>query len=102
MKTLEQIQQENRERIAKAQDLRGMLPIINYDVYKEPLTLNRVLIALKGVNTGKTENILGIDCYGVIWNSGTHQEYCEWNLNKETLEDQEESVQREVNKLLGD
>lgn len=47
------------------------------DLYK-PLTLNRVLIALTQINYNMTS----------------------WDLTKETLEEQSEETQREINKLL--
>lgn len=82
MKTLKQIQEENRKTI----------------IIDKPLTLNRVLIALQD-----------IDYWMEPWNnfisfsyqdkSGIAVELFKWDLTKETLEEQSEETQRAINKL---
>ncbi len=61
-------------------------------------TLNRVLIAL-----GEKEADISIDCYGVIRQCFSIQSGIilpQWDLTKETLEEQPEETQRIINKLL--
>ena len=65
----------------------------------KPLTLTRVLIAL-------SEKCYGIDqaelTDNILIYTRPYDESAEWNLTKETLEDQSEKVQREINKLLNE
>lgn len=90
--------------------------ITNTDTYKisrdqiieiigKPLTLSRVLLALKDEEIGFYDN-----CLGEVWKeyispwSGEDRpprlEYvCDWDLKKETLEEQTEETQRGLNKL---
>ena len=64
----------------------------------KPLTLNRVLKALESTKY----------TVGYLWGSLVEplpledgwDDYCEWGLKKETLEDQSEETQREVNKII--
>ena len=69
----------------------------------KPLTLDRVLLALKNYEIGFAENSL---CY---WSQPSWydddeyniRELCEWDLTKSTLEEQSEETQRAVYGLLG-
>ena len=70
----------------------------------KPLTLSRVLLALKDKQIGFYD-----DSLAYIVSAGQDYGYyledeveyiCDWNLTKETLEEQTEETQREVNKLL--
>lgn len=80
---------------------------INWDddfkctIIGKPLTLSRVLLALKDKQIGFYD-----DSLGEIWRGSSsfyredNVEYiCDWDLTKETLEEQSEETQREVNKL---
>lgn len=112
MKTLEQIQQENKKFILEA-----IHDCIYYEsardgiIIGKPLTLSRVLLA--GIKSGKC-----MDCFEHKNNkhctSGWHVDSKEntsrvrvfildnWNLEKETLEEQTEETQRRINKLFND
>ena len=81
---------------------------INWDddfkctIIGKPITLSRVLLALKDKLIGYYD-----DGLGEIWRGESsfyredYVEYiCDWDLTRETLEEQSEETQREVNKLL--
>ena len=115
-KLLEQIQQENRkfileaiygcsyeEALKKEYAKKGnntiSVPFREYD--GEELTLSRVLLALKDKEIGFYN-----DCVGEVWEiaSGVYREdyleyICDWDLKKETLEEQSEETQKKINKL---
>ena len=113
-KSLEQIQQENRKFILEAigeyknelklleQEHQIYHEIISKSFYSKPLTLSRVLLALKDKKIGFYD-----DSLGEIWQgSGSFYredevEYiCDWDLTKETLEEQSEETQRGINSYL--
>ena len=98
MKTLEQIQEENRKAIILANNPEAK----DYDealIIGKPLTLDRVLIALgvgfetKTFQDGSPDK----DIYLSIFNNTKR---VLWDLNKRILEDQSEETQRVINKLL--
>lgn len=71
------------------------------EVIGKPITLSRVLLALKDKLIGYYDDGLG---YIVkrLFSNGWYDEVeyiCDWNLTKETLEEQTEETQRKVNKL---
>ena len=75
-KSLEQIQQENRKFILEA------IGEYSDEFYSKPLTLSRVLLALKDKQIGFYN-----DCLGEVWEiaSGSYREdyleyICDWNL----------------------
>jgi hypothetical protein len=109
VKSLEEIQQENRKLILEAiygtwekvrynenlpLEVRGNLSFL-------PITLSRVLWALNPskygflngeiVHFGKENNIWAGFGYNII---------CAWNLSQETLEAQSEKTQREINEMI--
>jgi hypothetical protein len=102
MQELKQIQEENRKAIIMACNPEAK-------TYEEALELelNRVLIAL-------SEKLYQLDSWQEIYKTELHflkmVRYCDarieesiifkWDLTKETLEEQSEKVQREINKLL--
>ena len=70
------------------------------------ITLNRVLIAL---NYSRTLQNITKSCYGILLERIIYYTeernidiICSWDLTKETLEEQSEEVQREINKLLNE
>ena len=72
------------------------------EIIGKPLTLSRVLLALKDKKIGFYD-----DSLGEIWQGGgsfyreDNVEYiCDWDLTKETLEEQTEETQRAINKIL--
>lgn len=67
----------------------------------KPITLSRVLLALKDKLIGYYDDGLGYIVKRLFSNGWYHEvEYiCDWDLTKETLEEQSEETQREVNKL---
>lgn len=76
------------------------------EVIGKPITLNRVLLALKDKQIGFYD-----DSLGYIVSAGQDYGYyledeveyiCDWNLTKETLEEQSEETQRAINKLFND
>lgn len=86
-KTLEQIQEENRK----------------------SLTLNKVLIALQYIHEKKLAETSTpcTSCFGILFESivkYTEEQdieiICNWDLTKETLEEQSEDCQRQINGLL--
>ncbi len=68
----------------------------------KPITLSRVLLALKDKLIGYYDDGLGYIVKRLFSNGWYHEvEYiCDWDLTKETLEEQSEETQREINKLL--
>lgn len=115
-KSLEQIQKENRKFIIEAtgeykdelelleqQEHQIYHEIISKSFYSKPLTLSRVLLALKDKQIGFYWHSLAY-----IWSAGQDYGYykednveyiCDWDLTKETLEEQSEETQRAINKL---
>ena len=72
------------------------------EIIGKPLTLSRVLLALKDKQIGFYN-----DCLGEVWeiaSGGYREDYleyiCDWDLKKETLEEQTEETQRGLNELL--
>tara|TARA_Y100000401_G_scaffold105945_1_gene99023 strand:- start:1477 stop:1899 length:423 start_codon:yes stop_codon:yes gene_type:complete len=139
MKTLKQIQEENRKFIIMANNPTAktydealemeenicMLNTVFYQgnsVYREyihpcnvyknigkPLTLSRVLIALKGRWSGFfVDNIFlpskNNSAYAKInlLNTGDEIISLNWDLTKETLEEQSEETQRKFNELINE
>ena len=121
-KPLQQIQQENRKFILEAtgeykdelellkqQEHQIYHEIISKSFYRIPLTLSRVLLALKNkdVKTCYGDeaifNIGLVDFYEIesgAYRENHHFEYiCDWDLKKETLEEQTEETQRKINEL---
>ena len=90
MKTLEQIQEENRKAIIMAN---------NPETKDKPLTLDRVLIVLGVGFETKTfqDRSPDKDMYLYIFNKSDRML---WDLSKKTLEEQTEETQRVINKLL--
>jgi len=113
-KTLQQIQQENRKFILSA--LETVDDLLSKDLfYSIPLTLSRVLLALKSkeVKTCYEDeiifNIAGSQFCGLSVEdeesyATTYTVYgiCLWNLELETLEEQTEQTQRAINKFFND
>ena len=73
----------------------------------KPLTLSRVLNAFKSMGLGYLNDSLFVindDLFFIPeYDSGfsdLRKNICDWNPKKETLEDQSEETQREINKLL--
>ena len=67
----------------------------------KPITLSRVLLALKDEQIGFYDDSLGEIWRGEGCFRGDMVEYiCDWDLTRETLEEQSEETQRGVNKLL--
>lgn len=70
----------------------------------KPLTLSRVLLALKDKQIGFYDSGLGfIEYEKRLFSHDWYYEVryiCVWDLTKETLEEQSEETQRKVNKLL--
>jgi hypothetical protein len=66
----------------------------------KPLTLDRVLLALKNYNIGFVEDSL---CYCKHQDFYEYdiRELCKWDLTKSTLEEQSEETQRAIYELLG-
>ena len=108
MKTLEQIQQENRKFILEAigeyknelklleqQEHQIYHEIISKSFYSKPLTLSKVLLALPSeLYYYKNGNLLYI-----AKPNQDPKEQITWDLTKETLEEQSEETQRAINKL---
>jgi hypothetical protein len=94
-KSLEQIQQENRKFILEA------IGEYSDEFYSKPLTLSRVLLALKSKedlsNPKKYELYLGITKL-FYYNYAKNIELV-LDLKKETLEEQSEETQRAINEL---
>lgn len=74
-----------------------------FEIIGKPLTLSRVLLALKDKQIG-----FYWDSLAYIWSAGQDYGYylednveyiCDWDLKKETLEEQTEETQRKINKL---
>lgn len=112
MKTLKQIQSENREAVIMAVIMANNPEAKSYEEALEmelgkPLTLSKILIGTGALSkddlymTGTIDSIIfsdNIDCdstFGAMLNN-----IFEWDLTKETLEEQSEETQREINKLL--
>jgi len=100
-KTLQEIQQENRRLIIKACNPSFDPDRFDYPAYQ--IRLNKVLLAFNQTKElflyfdicepaicERAPDIYDYDNFNIISN---------WDLNKETLEDQEESVQRAVYQL---
>lgn len=114
-KTLEQIQQENRKFILKAihgcsyEEADQITEIIG-----KPLTLSRVLLAFKNKDITNLYgdriifNIAGSQFCGLQLEEEYHNPHYslygagDWNLELETLEEQNEETQRAINKLFND
>ena len=83
---------------------------INWDddfkctIIGKPLTLSRVLLALKDKLIGYYDDGLGYIVKRLFSNGWYHEvEYiCDWDLTIETLEEQSEETQRGINKLFND
>ena len=90
MKTLEQIQEENRKAIIMAN---------NPAAKDKPLTLDKVLIVLGVGFEAKIfqEHSPDKDMYLYIFNKSDRML---WDLTKPTLEEQSKETQRAINKLL--
>ncbi len=76
------------------------------EIIGKPLTLSRMLLALKDKQIG-----FYWDSLAYIWSAGQDYGYykedeveyiCDWNLTKETLEEQSEETQRFLNKFFND
>lgn len=85
MKTIKQIQEENR--VSVNTDPIDLITNI-------PLTISRVLLALGTNRSGLIRGKI------VVWDSFGYKDICDWDLTKPTLEEQSEETQREINKLL--
>ena len=86
MKTLKQIQEENRKAIIMAN---------NPTAKGKPLTLDRVLIGASKVSLTYYPHSNGLNLNShIIW-----ELLAMWNLTKSTLEDQSKETQRVINKL---
>ena len=115
-KSLEQIQQENRkfileaihgcsyeEALEKEYAKKGnntiSVPLREYE--GEELTLSRVLLALKDKQIGFYDDSLGEIWRGEgsFYREDNVEYICDWDLTKETLEEQTEETQRGINKL---
>ena len=109
-KSLHQIQKENRKFIIEAigeyknelklleqQEHQIYHEIISKSFYSKPLTLSKVLLALKDKKIGFSDKDLG-----AIWKGEyIYDDYIyEWDLTKETLEEQSEETQRGINSYL--
>ena len=88
-KSLQEIQEENRKLIFERTFGRGYESL--------PITLNIVLLALSGIATFTEKSLHGkwLDI-----RSKVGENFISWDLMEETIEQQEESTQREINKLL--
>jgi len=96
IKSLEEIQQENRKLILEAigKDIDAM------DFVWQKLSLSRVLFALSK-NIGFIAEVCPYDNRNLIIKKSYYSEdYCVWDLTKESLEGQSENIQREINILL--
>ena len=67
----------------------------------KPLTLDRVLIAFKSMELGYLNGFL----FQIDTNIDSRHEdekkiICEWDLTKETLEEQSEETQKEINRII--
>lgn len=77
----------------------------NYKIIGKPLTLDRVLVALKVIDI---EQIINVDTFGVFWKEGNEmmmvddKKLFEWNLTKPTLEEQSDETILSIYKLLCD
>ena len=73
------------------------------EIIGKPLTLSRVLLALKDKEIGYYDSGLGyIEYEKKLFSHDWYYEVryiCYWDLTKETLEEQSEETQRKVNKL---
>ena len=124
MKTLEQIQQENRKFILEAigeyknelklleqQKHQIYHEIISKSFYSKSLTLSRVLLAFKNKDIKNLYgdriifNIAGSQFCGLQLEEEYHNPHYslygagDWNLELETLEEQSEETQMAINKL---
>ena len=79
------------------------------EIIGKPLTLSRVLLALKDEQIGFYDNCLGEVWKGHIYDWDIKEdrpdrlEYvCDWDLKKETLEEQTEETQRKINEFFND
>ena len=111
MKTLEQIQEENRKAIIKA--ISPDAKLINGLFFEPeradgseycdqiiiPFTLDRVLRALQSQEIGFLDGYL-FELEDKGYDGMVEQWICKWDLTKETLEEQEEATQRAINDLL--
>ena len=70
----------------------------------KPLTLSRVLFALKDKQIGFYDDSLSkiLRGQGSFYREDNVEYICDWDLLKETLEEQTEGTQREINKFLHD
>jgi hypothetical protein len=108
VKSLEEIQQENRKLILEANygpwekirynenlplEVRGNCSFL-------PITLSRVLLALPK-NIGFIAEVCAYDNRNLMIKKSYYSEdYCLWNLTKQTLEEQSEETQREINEMI--
>jgi len=121
MHTLEQIQEYNRKTITCllyndddykralwAEYITGginsvCVPFREYE--GENITLSKVLLALQGGMVGYAEGyLIEAEVKDVLEDAPEgfiYRIYCQWELHKETLEEQEEETQRVIFKLLG-
>lgn len=76
------------------------------EIIGKPLTLSRVLLALKDKEIGYYDSGLGyIEYEKKLFSHDWYYEVryiCYWDLTKETLEEQSEETQRKINKLFND
>jgi hypothetical protein len=107
IKTLQEIQQENRRLIMQIVHSCNFDKKAGYELDKlfEPITLSRVLLALKFYHIGFIEDSL---CYCKHQDFYEYdiRELCKWDLTKPTgedsiLEEQSEETQRAIYELLG-
>jgi hypothetical protein len=102
MKTLQEIQQENRRLIMQIVHSCNFDKKAGYELDKlfESITLSRVLLALKNYDIGFVEDSL---CYCKHQDFYEYdiRELCKWDLTKPTLEEQSEETQRAIYELLG-
>jgi hypothetical protein len=102
VKSLERIQQENRrlilETILEGNNLRLLKENIG-DFSGARLDLSRVLFALPK-NIGFIAEVCPYDNRNLIIKKSYYSEdYCVWDLTKQTLEEQSEKTQREINEM---
>ena len=105
IKTLEQIQKENRKLILEA--IHGccyeeIVQKDNIDITEKPITLDRLLLALPNEQNGEQIEI-ELSWFGssliIKYHIFVLRKFY-WGLEKITLEEQSEETQREINKLL--
>ena len=92
MKTLEQIQEENRK---------AVIMVNNPATKDKPITLDKVLIVASNCNATYYPDSNGLKVGIFNHDKDESKEFlAEWDLTKTTLEEQSEGTQRIINKLL--